>query len=1615
MTDNVKAAALAANLQGESKKQVDDLVKSLFVHRELSNLPKEVAQAKFAQYPPDQQADLVKKYGTEDTIDKPSRGWFGSAVHYAVSYNPITLLFKGAIEASDLMTRTYRAIAIPIVNEGEIGFAWDKANDKGDKVFNEGRIEDAKSKYGRDAVDIAMRIERGEDVSKIFATATPEQRKYIMLADPRNKVIPGVEDVEKERALFNETIGVVDRAKFSPGRQLANAILPEALEKNGLAYGLVSGVTDAAYRLFVDPLVAASKIRSLYVIGKYSLDVVTKGEKVAEYFANPNASAFWNQYGAALAKYTGLQRSNSKGKDLVEARDALKRLAPEFGPEVIRVFQKADIVDANTAKGFLLNTEEAVNLLKGSVGRKRVILPRLDVQRKTRIAIVTGANRYINLDKYAPRIIDDIYGQLSDTDGIIKTLQEDSIILGEKIKEAKSLKNFVRFPSRVIGARLDKFKSKFAIAPMFKDDVFDVTASDASTQVYRLARLIMTKNDAKMISETFEAVTDIGQRKEMVKGIWGTIAEVRGLNLTEAGQKIVNQTVTKGDSKFSVANFADDFQDLGVYPSDYNPFMTTPSLVDIDRAAARSGLINQMFGQANKGWVDKMTGYWSFLTLAGPRYAIRNASEDLMVHLAIGGSPWGLAKNRYLSTRLNTAMEGARKTKTWSDNPLGGLLRILNKDEAAKYEAQITAVDDAIVKARDEIKLKREAMKVTTDPAAKAAIAAEIEALKASVVGGSVGQVRRIMATSLTSGRVNRLRERLGMKPMFEEEAEILAEHIIYGNLDNSVSLVSEGASNFATGGDFITRSTIFTRTHGVRSEALVINEPKAMKYGIAKDGRKYSPRAVSNQDEAALLTWLMRINYIANDKLGAIAIANLSDTPEGKAIAIAKIMEWMRDNPSFRKEAQLAAKGIDERQHAELVYKRAREVFEKRGTVANADKELNLDLLNKIRIQDDQGNYIISGQLSLDDVSRLDDADIPSNVLGPQLVPISESGNISASLVSKGWTWLGLANARMSRQPMVFNEIIDIRKQMKKSGFEQAYIASVVSKVDQANPKKVAAATERAKRQFAEIVEERAVSQVLQYVDNPLVRTQLAFGARNFSRFYRATEDFYRRMSRVVTYNPMAIRKAALTYDGIAHNGWIQEDDQGEKYFVYPAIEPVYAAVRGLMGAVGVPAEFKTPFPVQFGAQVKMLTPSLNQDSLIPTFSGPLAGVSVKFLTNLVDVLGAPGAADTITQYTMGKYAVDQPFVSSFLPAHINRAYQAMSTDDRDSQYASAWRKAVTYLEAAGHGLKYEEDELGNVIPPSIQAQEEYRQRIKNTVLGILGTRFIYGFFAPASPSVQLKADMADWIKDNGKANFKQAWNGLLDQYPGDYDAAMAKWVELFPNQIPFTVPESEKKTVAIIRYAEEAGVFVEKNADLFKQYPQGAAFLIPHKSGFSFDAYKTMKDMGLKYNKRVDDFLKEVQTVADLQTYYSKKNEYEESLKTKVTDFERSMARDEFQNWAKVFKAGHPLIQEELAEGGKKAIARVAAIDDLRNMLNDPKVTVRGPIQKSLKEMLDIYDAYKLQRQALENVSGTRNLLGFMKDSAIVRIRELSKKNENTMSAYNTLFASLLGDTNG
>ena len=1610
MSDNLKAAAFAAGLSAADQKKLDDFNKALTVHKELSNLPADVANSKYSQMTPAQQASLQKNFGNEDPTVKPQRGWLGTAWHYtggalgnAVGYAGSHIL-AGLGNVSDVMTRAYRTGAIAADQGLNLSDAWTIANDKGDKVFSPNRILDAQVKFGNDAVDIAQRIAAKEDPAKILASATPEQQKYIMLADPRNTKIPGIADsqVEAARANFQDTLDAVNAAKYSPGRQVANLVTPADLEGSGLFYKAVSGAVDAAYRVLADPLLIAGKAKRAYDVTNYALDVVVGKGKVAEVFAQPKVMAFWDQYGAALSNYSKASAAKNPEAMYLAKKD-LQTLAPEFGDSVIKSFlePKVPIQDAATAKAFFENTKQLAEMTKGEIGRQRVIIPRMDPVRQARIAAVTTGRKVFNLDSVGPKLVDDMwFGGSSTSDGIAETIINGQKAIVDKVNALTPSKKIARFSMDYVQYRIDRAKAAFSLAPMFHDDVFDVTAQDAADKIYRLAVMVLPTRESKLLAQAFDSIEEVGKKKDIYYGLWKTISDIRGMNTTLPGQQIVRYLTGKSNAIFGLD---DAFRDKGSLPSDFSNFVAAPTLTDIDRAAARNGLFQKMIGIANSDMASKATSAWSFLTLAGPRYAIRNAGEDLMVNLAIGESAWGIAKSRVLSTRINTYLQAVKKVEgggSWSDNPLGLAMRLVNKKDVNKYTAELTKLSTKFETGKAEIAAINKQIKDLPKGHADIAVhQAEIATLSKELQGGITEQSRQIFARALTEGRINRLRQSMGHGPMNKEEIDLLTEQLHYGDIENTLAVASEGGLNYVTGNDYITRATNLARQTGVRVHALEITPPKEA--FVKKAGeRGFKPQAINPQDEASMYSWLMQIGRYSNDDLGKIAIANLDD--EGKALS--NMRKWLetKTGQQFLKDARLQ-NDMDSEGIIRLAFQRSKSHF------VDRNGDVNQELLNKVRVENKYGEYEVSGSLSIDDLPT-NPKDMPHAIVGPTLIPAVEAPQITTALMTNGWTFLGMANARMSRQPMVIAEMIRVRKQMRANGFEKAWVDAHIKGINPDNTTGILIASNRAKTELATIVEERAMNQILQYVDNPLIRTQIAFSSRNFARFYRATEDFYRRMYRVVRYNPEAIVKSALTYEGITHSGWVQQDDQGQDYFVYPGIGPVYNAVQTMMTRLGIGGEFKVPFPVQFGAQLKMITPSLNPDSMVPTFSGPLAGASIETISSLVNIF-SPGAADTIKGYAMGKYSVDQSVLSSVLPAHINRLYAAMNTNERNSQYASAWRKAVTYLEASGNGLPKNYDKDGNLLPPTPGEQEDYRLKVKNSTQSILAMRFVFGFVAPASPQVQLKSDMAQWISDNGKSNFKQVWNGLLNQYPGNVDAAMAKWIELFPSEMPFTVTESEKKTIAPIKYAQEAGNFVNQNKDVFSEYPSAAGFLIPHKSGFSWDAYQAMKNIGVIQYKRVDDYLRQVQTAADLQQYYARKSEFDNGMNNAIADFERTQLRQEFDNWKTLFFAGRPLVQEELSKGSQKAIDRLRTLDELNTMLSK-NLNLRPKTEAKLREMSKAYSDYQAEKANYDQLNVSTVLTKSLKEDAITKLKELAKYNENTQATYDVLFGRLLGD---
>lgn len=593
---NLRVAATQAQLNGKEKDQIDALSKLVDTHKSLLDLPAKQAAQKYSQLPQAQKDSLIEFNGTEP---EDKRGFWGSAWHYTGG-----AAISGLVTASNFMTRLYRFSTIDVEAaepgnqyKGLSGLkaAWEESGASGENVFDPGRINKARAKYTQDRVSVAIKASQGIPLDEIIANGT-EAEKQIAVKASKN-----------EDPLFQDAYDAVVAAKFSPGRQVANFLLPGSLEGTGFLYKGVSGSVDALYRFRTDPLLILGKAKKAYDTANYSLmKIVGNTQKVDEVFAKPNVVKFFDEYGKELDNL----KSARAAKDIKGATDAatrLKRIAPEFGPSAIDEFIVAGVRDASTAKNYLANIVDVKRILAGQPARQTPLIPRLDAARKARIAFYTGASKVIDIDRSGRKIVAALYGSEPEYADIATGLINDPAKIATYeafVSRVKGATGAIRMPLDVIQGRIDRFAAKFTTIPYFKDGFFDVMSADASTQIYRIARLANSRYHSKMIAEAFAAGSE-GQRKQIFTGLWNTVAEIRGVSKSASGKSYMDEFAGKGlEKKYAAdivvdgvnkgnpAQFGD--QQLALFPYQLSSAIAVPKIVDLDRLAVRSGIIGRI-------------------------------------------------------------------------------------------------------------------------------------------------------------------------------------------------------------------------------------------------------------------------------------------------------------------------------------------------------------------------------------------------------------------------------------------------------------------------------------------------------------------------------------------------------------------------------------------------------------------------------------------------------------------------------------------------------------------------------------------------------------------------------------------------------------------------------------------------------------------------------------------------------------------------------------------------------------------------------------------------------------------------------------------------------------
>ena len=96
--------------------------------------------------------------------------------------------------------------------------------------------------------------------------------------------------------------------------------------------------------------------------------------------------------------------------------------------------------------------------------------------------------------------------------------------------------------------------------------------------------------------------------------------------------------------------------------------------------------------------------------------------------------------------------------------------------------------------------------------------------------------------------------------------------------------------------------------------------------------------------------------------------------------------------------------------------------------------------------------------------------------------------------------------------------------------------------------------------KKYSEIAIQQAADTVLKFADNPNIRTNFALSVRNVGRFYRATEDFWRRVYRLKDASPRVLYRMRLMHTGIDASGDTFEDANGDAYVVMPMDDVITA-----------------------------------------------------------------------------------------------------------------------------------------------------------------------------------------------------------------------------------------------------------------------------------------------------------------------------------------------------------------------------------------------------------------------------------------------------------------------
>ncbi len=607
-------------------------------------------------------------------------------------------------------------------------------------------------------------------------------------------------------------------------------------------------------------------------------------------------------------------------------------------------------------------------------------------------------------------------------------------------------------------------------------------------------------------------------------------------------------------------------------------------------------------------------------------------------------------------------------------------------------------------------------------------------------------------------------------------------------------------------------------------------------------------------------------------------------------------------------------------------------------------------------------------------------------------------------------------------RQPAVMTTYLRLRKEY--SGIQQAYARELRAKMIAENPTKWKGdkaqarlnnlVEEQSAKHFTEIALNDAADTVLKFADNPSIRSNFAVEVRTVGRFYRATEDFWRRVYRLKDVSPTVLYRMRLAHLGLSSSGMFHEDQNGEPYIMMPMDNIIFKATDTSIKALTGESQYKQPMFNDFTFKLANVNPSFSPESGLPLLSGPIAALGVIGMKNLVSKVPIPGAekaAQDFDNYALGNLGDNVDIVRALVPGSLLKLWNILPINEKSRQEVTAAQQAIAYN--AAHGLS---------LQPTASDQEkyEYLNAIRTSAHNVVALRSILGLISPVTASLQESKDVPDYLLDVGitglRNEFWDIYEAVNKKYGSDvqdpYELSLSIFTGQYPGKIVYTVARDEKQTKVLISKTTQMRNWAIENKKLIGAYGEAAYIFGPHTGDFNAGIYNWLQAADLLKDKDLETYFRDVQVAEDKQAYYDIASWEKDSLASQTYISERKRIIETATQARKGLLASNPLLLGAITGGGNEIATEESMLSSLKQMVSDPTTNINDGIRLKMKTAVQAMEDFMSFAKS-DQVRGLYNATSLKRDyRARVEniINQLASEDPAVKEAARAIFNSIL-----